>query len=350
MNKALKYGISAVLFIAFFFIGIEIAARAFPGRAQRNTSFPLETKRDATSQSGTTLREADPRRNEPAGPTGNPEAPSAFNFNPDDASNAAVSTARAASTAYRVLNTDGMTVQTRFDAPQGYRRIPAEEDSFAAYLRRLPLKKDGEPVLYYDGREKSDDAYIAVVDQAISNKDLHQCADAVIRLRAQFLYEQGRYDDIAFHFVSGFLCDYASWRAGKRVKLNNGTPYWEQSAVPDSGEEKFQAYLETVYAYASTLSLEKELTAADVTDMRIGDVFIVGGSPGHAVIVVDMAENDTGKKCFMLAQSYMPAQQTQILRNLQDESISPWYPLDFGKSLVTPQWTFARDQLKRFPF
>lgn len=30
--------------------------------------------------------------------------------------------------------------------------------------------------------------------------------------------------------------------------------------------------------------------------MKIGDVFIKGGSPGHAVIIVDMAENDKGEK------------------------------------------------------
>ena len=46
--------------------------------------------------------------------------------------------------------------------------------------------------------------------------------------------------------------------------------------------------------------------------MQIGDVLIQGGSPGHAVIVVDMAENPaTGEKLYLLAQSYMPAQDIQ---------------------------------------
>jgi len=250
---------------------------------------------------------------------------------------------------HEILNADGMTIQTRFREPEGFRRLPVASDSFAQYLRDLPLKEDGEPVLYYNGAEKRDGVYSAVVDQPISDRDLHQCADAIMRLRAQYLYARGRYDEIAFHFVNGFLCDYEHWRAGSRVKFQNNAPYWTQSAGADSGEEKFQAYLEVVYAYASTLSLEKELKSVDIADMQIGDVFIKGGSPGHAIIVVDMAENERGERCFMTAQSYMPAQQTHVLRNLNDSDISPWYPLDFGETLDTPQWTFSRSQLKRFP-
>jgi hypothetical protein len=82
--------------------------------------------------------------------------------------------------------------------------------------------------------------------------------------------------------------------------------------------------------------------------MTIGDVFIEAGSPGHAEIIVDMAENENGEKIFLLAQSYMPAQQTQILLNPNDEKISPWYSLEGYDKLVTPQWTFELNQLKRF--
>ena len=107
--------------------------------------------------------------------------------------------------------------------------------------------------------------------------------------------------------------------------------------------------MDLVFAYSSTLSLDKELKSVDVDDMQIGDVFIKGGSPGHCVIVVDMAENkSTGQKVFMLAQSYMPAQQTQLLINPNDDNLSPWYSLDFGDNLRTPEWIFSKDQLKRF--
>jgi hypothetical protein len=83
--------------------------------------------------------------------------------------------------------------------------------------------------------------------------------------------------------------------------------------------------------------------------MKIGDVFIKGGSPGHAIIVMDMAENkSTGEKIFILAQSYMPAQETQILCNPKSKELSPWYSLNYTGDLYTPEWTFSENMLKRF--
>ena len=87
----------------------------------------------------------------------------------------------------------------------------------------------------------------------------------------------------------------------------------------------------------------------NISEMRIGDVFIQGGFPGHAVIVVDMAKNKaTGKKIFLLAQSYMPAQDIHILKNPNHDALDPWYELDFEGPLYTPEWTFGKDNLKRF--
>jgi len=61
-----------------------------------------------------------------------------------------------------------------------------------------------------------------------------------------------------------------------------------------------------------------------------------------------MAENAEGKKIFMIAQSYMPAQDIHILKNFNDSNSSPWYSVDFGDSLITPQWDFYATDLKRF--
>ena len=87
------------------------------------------------------------------------------------------------------------------------------------------------------------------------------------------------------------------------------------------------------------------------TFLQPGDVFIKGGSPGHAVIVVDVAiYPQTGKKVFLLTQSYMPAQQSQIVVNPANRGLSPWYELsdnDEGK-LYTPEWVFEKKDLKRF--
>ena len=82
--------------------------------------------------------------------------------------------------------------------------------------------------------------------------------------------------------------------------------------------------------------------------MQIGDVFIKGGSPGHAVIVVDMAKSSTGETLFLLAQSYMPAQEIQILVNPVNDDLSPWYSTKYLDYLQTPEWGFEIDELMRF--
>jgi hypothetical protein len=248
-----------------------------------------------------------------------------------------------------ILNPEGTTIEERYNPPAGYTRIEVAEDSFGQFLRSQKLKPYGEKVLYYDGREKTKkNVYDSVFDVDIGDRDLHQCADAIMLLRAEYLYDQGRYDEIHFNFVSGFKAEYSKWMEGYRIKVEGNKVSYYKAAEPSNTYESFRKYMNIVFAYSGTLSLEKELKSVDINDMEIGDVFIVGGSPGHAIIVVDMAENDEGDKIFMVAQSYMPAQETQLLINPMDQDISPWYSLKGMTRLRTPEWAFDLDQLKGF--
>lgn len=96
--------------------------------------------------------------------------------------------------------------------PEGYVRVNVKEGSFGEYLRNLPLCSHGSKVYYFDGREKwNRGVYCAVVDVEIGKRDLQQCADAVMRLRAEYLYKCKAYDQISFNFTNGFRADYAKW-------------------------------------------------------------------------------------------------------------------------------------------
>jgi hypothetical protein len=253
----------------------------------------------------------------------------------------------------------GMTVAARFAAPAGYVREAAENASFAAYLRRLPLKPDGEQVRLYDGRLKPNPGvYAAVVDLPIGPvgagrygaRDLHQCADAIIRLRAEYLFAQKRYDEIRFCFTNGFLAEYSRWRRGERIVVSGNSVRWVRSGRPGDGPRSFWRYLEMVFSYAGTASLSRELVPVPGDDPEIGDIYIQPGHPGHAVIVVDAAVDRLGgRRVFLLAQSYMPAQEIQVLQNPSDSRLSPWYAAGFGTTLLTPEWTFRASDLMRFP-
>lgn len=223
------------------------------------------------------------------------------------------------------------TLSERIPPPPGFQRVAAAPGSWAEWLRGLPLKRDGAPVMTFSGWPKwRQDVHAAVIDIDVGKRDLQQCADAIMRLRGEWLFASGRQKEIAFDATEG-----------KPMRF---------SAKKDQAYSGFRKYMDYVFAYAGTYSLDHELKPSKVETMAIGDVFIKGGFPGHAVLVADMAENPaTGEKRFLLVQSYMPAQDIHVLKNPASKDGTPWYETGFGDELVTPEWTFPRTAIKRWP-
>lgn len=224
------------------------------------------------------------------------------------------------------------------------------EATFGAHLRQLRLKPAGAPVHLYDGTLKHrQDVHAAVVDLSVGKRDLQQCADAVMRLRAEHLFAQGRYSEIAFHFTSGFLAEFTRWANGDRIKVSGNTCHWKlKEGRTGTTHENLLSFLQQVFTYAGTLSLSKELGDAHDLPLEPGDVFIHGGSPGHAMIVVDVARAADGRTYFLLAQSYMPAQEIHVVRNLEQPELGAWFELNGGDALITPEWTFRWSERKRW--
>ncbi|MDD4409153.1 MAG: DUF4846 domain-containing protein [Candidatus Pacebacteria bacterium] len=249
------------------------------------------------------------------------------------------------------INKSGYDTEERFLAPDGFEREEVDKDSFAYFLRHLSLKDYGSPVLLYNGREKANKVYESVIDMDVGSKDLQQCADAVIRLRAEYLYQEKDYSHIHFNFTNGFRAEYEKWMKGYRIVVDGNKVRWEKRAEEGDSYETFREFLDTVFMYAGTLSLSKELESVkDYEDIQIGDVLVKGGNPGHAVIVFDVVVNkNTKKKAYLLGQSFMPAQEIHILKNLNSTNNSPWYLVGSGDIIKTPEWTFSREDLKRFP-
>lgn len=245
----------------------------------------------------------------------------------------------------------GNQLSIRIPPPPGFERLRAEPGSFGEWLRGLPLRDAGAPVLLFDRRPKArQDVHAAVVDIDVGNRDLQQCADAVIRLRGEYLFSRGKADDIHFLLTNGQTAHYRDWAAGRRPVLRQGRIAWKQTKSPDRSHQSFRQYLDFIFAYAGTLSLSRELRRPEPGAAILpGDVFILGGSPGHAVIVLDVAVRPgSNRRVFLLAQSYMPAQDIHILKNPTDSALSPWYDADFGEKLVTPEWNFEAGDRRRF--
>lgn len=211
--------------------------------------------------------------------------------------------------------------------PPGYERLPAADASFAAWLRNRPLKNSNTVYLYNGMLKRNQDAQFAVLDIPVGKQDLQQCADAVMRLRAEYLYDRERWNEILF-------------------TDNNRKAYRYQNG---KDRPAFESYLRNVFSWCGSASLEKQLKpAGSISQITPGDVLIKGGYPGHAVIVMDAAINARGERIYLLAQSYMPAQDIHILKNPANGRLSPWYKAVDNQRIITPEWVFETHQLRRW--
>jgi hypothetical protein len=239
----------------------------------------------------------------------------------------------------------------RIAVPDGYKRIEVKSGSFAEWLRWLPLKEGKPPLKLYNGKLKGNQSvHEAIVNIDVGTTDIQQCADAVMRMRAEYLYSIKDYKNLHFNFTSGHSVGFEKWSQGYRTQIKGNSVTWVKSAEKNDSYKTFRSYCNTIFNYAGTSSLSKELKKVDdIKNMQIGDVFIVGGFPGHAVLVVDMCEHiKTKEKLFLIQQSYMPAQEIHVLKNFNSNALSPWYSIDFGNVLETPEWSFQKNQLMRW--
>jgi thiamine monophosphate kinase len=94
--------------------------------------------------------------------------------------------------------------------------------------------------------------------------------------------------------------------------------------------------MDTVFSWANTASVERQGEKIPLAQIQPGDFFVTAGNPGHAVLVLDIAKNDSGKVEVLLGQSYMPAQNFHVLRPRRDTA---WFAIDpASDGLQTPFW------------
>jgi hypothetical protein len=286
-------------------------------------------------------------------PTGNAALPTALTTNHTSDSNA-----------YRSVGA--------IPVPEGYVRVPAAEHSFAAWLRAVPLKKDRTVYLFNGEPKRNQEAQFAVLDVSVNDpsvrpghpeaaaapRDLQQCADAIMRLRAEYLFEQKDFVHIEFSSSQGTRFNFSEWLNGKRYRLSAGKliACAGQRLAADVGanaaeiRKSFGEFMQIVFTYCGSLSLERQLVPGGGPEkMEIGDVLIHGGSPGHAMLIIDMAvDRRSGRKVYLLAQGYMPAQDIHVVRDIYDDQLNPWYP-DDGRTVYTPEYTFYPGQMRAWP-
>lgn len=248
------------------------------------------------------------------------------------------------------LNKSGKTIKTRVNIPEDFKRVALDSSSFQYYIRHQKLKNFGAKVINYDGEPYFYQlGHVGILDIDVPSNGLQQCADALIRLRSEFLWQTNQKNKIGFNFTSGHYCSWKKYAEGYRPKINGNKVSFYKTASANTSKSNFYKYLNLIYTYAGTMSLNHELKEINAIDkLQIGDMLIVGGFPGHINMIADIIEDENGERLFLLIQGNTPAQSIHLLKNLDNSLISPWYKLQLNSEISVPGFTFAKSKFVRF--
>lgn len=249
-----------------------------------------------------------------------------------------------------LLQKDSLTIASRVKPPKGYKRVNYPKGSFENYLRHYKLKPFGSKIINYDNTNYFwQGGHIGILEVPVPSNGLQQCADALIRIRSEYLWDNNKKNKIGFNFTSGHYCSWLKYAEGYRPKIKGNKVTFYKTAKANHSKANFYKYLNLIYTYSGTLSLYHELPKiTDAKQLKIGDMLIKGGTPGHIVIICDEAVNAGGEKLFLLAQGNTPAQSVHLVKNLEDSSISPWYQLKRHKVISVSNYTFSNSEFVRF--
>ena len=248
------------------------------------------------------------------------------------------------------VNKNGLTIKDRAKIPEGYERVIYQKGSFQEYIQNYKLKPFGSRVINYDGSDYFYQfGHIGVLEIPVPKNGLQQCADALIRIRSEYLWSINQKHKIGFNFTSGHYCSWEQFAKGYRPKVKGNKVSFHKTTTENHTKENFYKYLNLIYTYSGTISLYNEMKKINsISELQVGDMLIVGGSPGHVVMIGDVIKNNNGERLFLLFQGNTPAQSVHLLKNLEETSISPWYKLKLNKEVYVPGYTFNNSKFIRF--
>ena len=213
--------------------------------------------------------------------------------------------------------------------------------TMAQAMRTLPVKKAGEEVMLYTGAKKEkQDSYIAILDLPLDKGNLQQRSSTIMRLYGEYFWMNRDYDNLGFSLLSNFNMDYNKWIAGNRLAAGNGTFCWYEDGDNGDTYDNFLEYMQYYFKYTgmdSLLAASKETKAENIS---VGD-FFTDEKKENAAMVVDVAEDSEGDRCFLLASGGSPAQDMEILKNPAHED--PWYYVsELKDTFETPEFTLSK--------
>ena len=210
--------------------------------------------------------------------------------------------------------------------------ITCNAQSWEEFIKNFSRKSTTQVRDYEGNLLKS--TSLGVLDTRINS--VQQCADAAIRLRAEYFYGRKEYNKISFKTSSGLEVPFTKWVEGYRIKASGNHAELVKSKPnnQDYGRDNFEQYLKAVMIYAGSASLYRDMPPRNDFP-HIGDVLNLPGFPGHVVIVIDR-KTINGINYYLFANSWIPAQDIEIISgtNPQMKNIDNYTPIKYLKDPI----------------
>lgn len=172
------------------------------------------------------------------------------------------------------INKEGKTITSRVKIPKGFTRVKYPENSFQSFIQNYQLKNYGAEVINYDGSKYFyQSGHIGVLELSVPKNGLQQCADALIRLRSEYLWKTNQKDKIGFEFTSGHYCSWKKYAEGYRPKIKGNKVTFHKTVKANHSKANFYKYLNLIYTYSGTLSLYNELPKIK-NNFEVGDMLV----------------------------------------------------------------------------
>lgn len=191
-------------------------------------------------------------------------------------------------------------------APSGFKRSTVISQSYAEFLRNLPLKETNEIVMWDGEKIPALSSTMAVVGlPLLFSEDLEQCADYAMRLWAEYLRSIDALASLSLYDFYGNKKPFSSSGKGFNDYLNWHMKYSNSYSIKLGGEK-----------------------VNPLTELSVGDMIVQNDSEesiGHVSVILDEAVNSAGRKVYLLGYSFMPAQEFHIEKAGSAYGFEGWF-------------------------
>ncbi len=232
---------------------------------------------------------------------------------------------------------NGVPLSSLYPAPPATSRLETEEGSFADWLAGLPVDTSHTVLHYYTGDVAlQQNGHAGIIDIPVKN-NVQDSRKLIMRIYAEYLYQQGRYDDLQFSNAKGEVINPRIWFSGKYPGQPFRFPYSD-----------FRKYLNETLGAASWKMWMQQLKKISRFEARAGDIVYQKSGGSHAMLIAAAAEGRNGQRYLLFVEGATPPAEMHVVANNEVPALGPWYPMLEGTPVRTPYWVFNDKNFYRF--